>query len=145
MLLNDMHTDWDNADNDTREGIVTLHTDGSGYWSTHITAVRVTELCMGWISEEEEGEEQYGELCVHFNTDDWRVNEHGLIYTDKQFMRELQAYCNSIGLAGDDVSYSEQGMQGDNYVSCDVGGKFIASYKEKFADAYNAAYANCNS
>jgi hypothetical protein len=59
-------------------------------------------------------------------------------------MRELQAYCNSIGLAGDDVGYSEQGMQGDNYVSCDVGGKFIASYKAKFADAYNAAYANCN-
>jgi hypothetical protein len=59
-------------------------------------------------------------------------------------MRELQAYCNSIGLAGDDVGYSEQGMQGDNYVSCDVGGKFIASYKEKFADAYKAAYANCN-
>lgn len=140
MLLNDMHTDWDNADNDTREGIVTLQTAGDGYWSERAAAVRVTELKLGWIDDEEE----YGELCVHFNTDDWRVNEHGLIYTDKQFMKELRAYCNSIGLAGDSIDYSEQGMQGDNYVSCDVGKKFIASYKAKFAEAYKTAYENCN-
>ena len=140
MLLNDMHTDWDNADADTREGIVTLQTAGDGYWSERAASVRVTELKMGWIDSEEE----YGELCVHFNTDDWRVNEHGLIYTDRQFMQQLQAYCNSIGLAGDSISYSEQGMQGDNYVSCDVGEKFIASYKAKFAEAYAEAYANCN-
>lgn len=145
MLLNDMHTDWDTADNDTREGIATLNTNGEGHWSTHVAAVRVTELRMGWIDEEQEGEEQYGELCVHFNTDDWRVDQHGLIYTDKQFMQELQAYCNSIGLAGSDISYSEQGMQGDNYVSCDVGAAFIASYKAQFADDYKVVYEHCNS
>jgi N-dimethylarginine dimethylaminohydrolase len=141
MLLNDMHEDWDNADSDVREGIVTLHTNGSGYWSERAAAVRVTELCLGYVSEDAE----FGELCVHFNTDDWRVDKHGLIYTDGQFRAELQAYLTSIGLDGSDVEYSEQGMQGDNYVSCDVGESFIASYKEKFADAYNAAYANCNS
>ena len=144
MLLNDMHTDWDETDNDTREGIVTLHTAGDGYWSDTAKAVRVTELRLGWISEEEEGEEQYGELCVHFNTDDWRVDKDGLIYTDRLFAKELCAYLQSIGLDGKDVCYSEQGMQGDNYVSCDVGASFIASYKAKFAEAYKTAYENCN-
>lgn len=140
MLLNDMHTDWDTADNDTRDSIVTLHTNGKGYWSKHAAAVRVTELKLGWIDEEED----YGELCVHFNTDDWRTDKHGLIYTDALFMQELQAYLASVGLDSNDVSYSEQGMQGDNYVSCDVGAAFTASYKAKFPEAYKAAYDNCN-
>jgi hypothetical protein len=38
-----------------------------------------------------------------------------------------------IEVAGDDVDYSEQGMQGDNYVSFDVGAKFLKSWK-KFID-----------
>jgi hypothetical protein len=65
---------------------------------------------------------------VHFNTDDWRVDRDGLIYTDRLFEKELCVLCDKLGLAGDDVSYSEQGMQGDNYVSCDVGAEFIASW-----------------
>lgn len=141
MLLNDMHTDWDDADNDTREGIVTLHTCGDGYWSDKAAAVRVTELRLGWVDEDE----SFGELCVHFNTDDWRVDKDGLIYTDSTFMEGLQMYLTEIGLDGADVSYSEQGMQGDNYVSCDVGESFIASYKAKFADKFAAVYADCNS
>lgn len=141
MLLNDMHTDWDDADSDTREGIVTLHTAGDGYWSEEAKAVRVTELRLGDVSDDEE----FGELCVHFNTDDWRVDKDGLIYTDGQFEAELCAYLTSIGLDASDVGYSEQGMQGDNYVSCDVGESFIASYKAKFPDKFAAVYADCNS
>jgi hypothetical protein len=55
----------------------------------------------------------------------------GLIYTDGQFMEDLVRFLASQGLALD-VSYSEQGMQGDDYVSCDVAGKFIASWEAKF-------------
>lgn len=128
MLLNDMHTDWNDADNDVREGIVTLHTAGNGLWSSHKAAVRVTELRLNWVDQDG----SFGELCVHFNTDDWRVDQHGLIYTDRQFMPELRAYCTSIGLDGSDVTYSEQGMQLDNAVSCDVGEKFILSWRAKF-------------
>lgn len=140
MLLNDMHNDWDAEDNDTREGIVTLHTEGDGFWSETAKAVRVTELRLGWVDEDE----SCGELCVHFNTDDWRVDKDGLIYTDGLFEAELCSYLTSIGLAGEDCGYSEQGMQGDNYVSCDVGADFIASYKAKFAEEFAAAYADCN-
>lgn len=128
MLLNDMHTDWDDEDNDTREGIATLHTNGFGYWSSTAKAVRITQLTLIAFDAE------FRELCVHFNTDDWRVDKLGLIYTDNLFMQELQAYLQAEGYAGDDVEYSEQGMQGDNYVSCDVGDAFIASYMQKHTD-----------
>ena len=132
MLLNDMHTDWAASDNDVRPAIVTLHTDGSGYWSEVAKAVQVTALTVPYINEEGD----FGELKVHFNTDSWRPDKDGLIYTDCLFSKELAAYVNSIGLVGDDVSYSEQGMQGDNYVSCDVGEEFMASWKAKYPEAY---------
>lgn len=134
MLLNDMHTDWDVADNDERDTLIALNTDGSGYWSEKRKEVRVTELAVH-VFESGDGEEDFGELCVHFNTNSWRPDVDGLIYTDKQFMQELQAYLNSIGIAGNDVSYSEQGMQGDNFVSCDIGKAFIDSWKAKFPEA----------
>ena len=124
MLMNDEHTDWNEADNDTRPAIATLHTNGSGYWSSKAKAVSITDLQIAYLSDECD----FGELCVHFNTDSWRPDKDGLIYTDKQFMRELQAYLTSVGLAGHDVGYSEQGMQGDNYVSCDVGKAFVDSW-----------------
>ena len=130
MLLNDMHTDWNDKDNDVREGLVTLKTSGRGFWSKRKASIRITKLHLGFVSKNE----QFGELRVHFNTDDWRVDQHGLIYSDPMFMRELRTYLTSIGLVGKDVSYSEQGMQGDNYVSCDIGEKFIKSYRAKFPE-----------
>ena len=140
MLLNDMHNDWDNSDNDTRAGLVTLNTNGCGYWSEVAKAVRITELRMNYVSEEKD----FGELCVHFNTDDWRPDVDGLIYTDKLFMSELRAYLTTIGIDGADVSYSEQGMQGDNYVSCDVGAAFVASYAAKYPDKLQALWDDLN-
>ena len=108
--------------------LTTLHTAGDGYWSDKSRAVRITNLKLGYVSDDED----FGELRVYFDTDTWDTNEHGLIYTDRQFERELATMLLTMGLAGRDVSYSEQGMQGDDYVSCDVGGKFLASWKKKF-------------
>jgi hypothetical protein len=136
MLLNDQHTDWNESDNDTRPAIATLHTDGNGYWNTIAKDVQITALTVPYINEEQ----SFGELHVHFNTDSWLPSKDGLIYTDRLFEAELQAYLNSIGLDGGDVGYSEQGMQGDNYVSCDVGEEFIASWKAKYPEAYKEAY-----
>jgi len=55
-----------------------------------------------------------------------------LIYTDSDFLNELQEFLNQHNLAGGDVTYSEQGMQGDNYVSLDIGKVFIESWADKF-------------
>jgi len=107
---------------------VTFNTNGNGYWSNTAKAVGIVDMRLGYVDEELD----FGELCVYFNTKDWDVNQLGLIYTDKQFMRELQAFLDAQGLVGTDVSYSEQGMQGDDYVSCDVGVKFLQSWAKKF-------------
>jgi hypothetical protein len=72
----------------------------------------------------------FGELRVYFNTATWDVNKQGLIYTDKQFMRELKELLTTMGFDAGDVSYSEQGMQGDTYVSCDVGERFINTFMQ---------------
>ena len=103
----------------------TLHTNGNGYWSSKATAVSITKLDLQYISNERD----FGELCIHFNTATWDTAVDGLIYTDKLFMAELRAYLQTIGFTeaeANDVSYSEQGMQTDEYVSCDVGAKFLA-------------------
>ena len=106
------------------QAFTTLHTNGRGYWSNKAKAVSITKLDLQYISNDKD----FGELCVHFNTNDWDTSVDGLIYTDKLFMQELRAYLQTIGFSeaeANDVSYSEQGMQSDNYVSCDVGAVFI--------------------
>jgi hypothetical protein len=107
---------------------VTFNTNGRGYWSRTAKAVRITDMRMGYVSDEKD----FGELCVYFNTEDWDVNALGLIYTDKQFKAELNAFLVAQGLCA--VDYSEQGMQGEDYVSLDVEGKFLRLWEAKFGE-----------
>jgi hypothetical protein len=104
----------------------TLNTNGNGYWSNVKAAVEITGLQLAYINDEQD----FGELRVRFNKATWDVNKQGLIYTDKQFMRELKELLTAKGFDASDVSYSEQGMQGDTYVSCDVGKKFINTFMQ---------------
>jgi hypothetical protein len=104
----------------------TLNTNGNGYWSTTKAAVEITGLQLSYLNDEMD----FGELRVRFNTNTWDVNKLGLIYTDKQFMRELKELLTNLGFDASDVSYSEQGMQGDAYVSCDVGECFINTFMQ---------------
>ena len=120
---------------------VILHTDGKrGLWSDVAKAVRITDMKIGYIDDEFDAGKHptFGELRVYFDTDTWDVSEDGLIYTDRLFERELQEFLTAHGLVGKDVSYSEQGMQGDDYVSCDVGGPFLKSWGEKFGINWDA-------
>ena len=102
----------------------TLNTNGKGYWSRTATAVEVTGLQLAYTNDELD----FGELRVRFNTNTWDTKTDGLIYTDKQFMTELKELLTAQGFDASDVSYSEQGMQGDTYVSCDVGECFINTF-----------------
>ena len=103
----------------------TLNTNGKGYWSRKATAVEITGLQLAYTNDELD----FGELRVYFNTKTWAWQD-GLIYTDKQFMRELKELLTAKGFDASDVSYSEQGMQGDTYVSCDVGERFINTFMQ---------------
>ena len=92
-----------------------LSTNGRGYWSNKTKAVTVTGMDLAYVNDEGD----FGELRVYFDTDTWNVDEDGLIYTDPAFLESIrQAFgCN-------DINYSEQGMQGVNFVSFDVGPEF---------------------
>jgi hypothetical protein len=125
----------------------TLHTNGNGYWSNTAKAVDITKLDLLYITNERD----FGELCIHFATDElgcncWDTATNGLIYTDKQFLSELRVYLQTIGFSeaeANDVNYSEQGMQGDTYVSCDVGGLFIAGLERMDPAHVAAVYTEC--
>ncbi|MCA1800107.1 MAG: hypothetical protein LC650_02290 [Actinobacteria bacterium] len=106
-------------------------TDGSGYWTILEKRVRLTHMEVPYINDEQD----FGELCVYFDTDTWEVEADGLIYTDEFFLTGLRnRLVMNFGFtraAADDVDYSEQGMQGDTYVSLDVGRAFLAEWLEK--------------
>jgi hypothetical protein len=106
---------------------VMFNTAGDGYWSNVSKAVEVTDMKLGYVSDEGD----FGELCVYFNTDTWNVDTDGLIYTDSLFKQDLMQFVAEQGLVVD-LCYSEQGMQGDNYVSLDVGKEFLDSWASKF-------------
>ncbi len=104
-----------------------FNTAGDGYWSDVAKPVLITDMQLGYVSEDKD----FGELRVYFDTKFWDVNVDGLIYTDSQFYADLQQLIKAQGLVVD-LCYSEQGMQGDNYVSLDVGKEFLDSWARKF-------------
>jgi hypothetical protein len=106
---------------------VLFSTAGNGYWSNVQKTVEIIDMQLGYVSDEGD----FGELCVYFNTATWDVDVDGLIYTDSLFKEELMHFIKEHGLAVD-LCYSEQGMQGDNYVSFDVGKEFLDSWARKF-------------
>ena len=103
------------------------HTDGKGLWTNFeqtVTVVRVELFPHGDHGEAA----NFGELLAYFDTRTWDVNETGLIYTDPRWIDEFRGLMKSLGFtrnACDDITYSEQGMQGDNFVSMDVGEDFM--------------------
>lgn len=106
--------------------IGTLKVNGKGLWTNVEASVDVKS-----IDVEYDDEGNYGEARVYFDTATWDVNKNGLIYTDPSFIKELRALLMGAGFtrAGvKDISYSEQGMQGDDYVSFDVGKDFSKDY-----------------
>ena len=111
---------------------VFLNTNGNGLWSDVETEVRIVDMVLDVGTEYEDDKTIFGEFRVYFDTATWNTAEDGLIYTDKGFLRELREFLNAHGLPGADVSYSEQGMQGDDYVSLDAGTEFYNAWMAKF-------------
>ncbi len=116
---------------------VIFHTDGKrGLWSDVAKAVTITDISLGQGTQWEDEKDIFGELRVYFDTETWDTRKDGLIYTDRLFIKELQEFLTAHGLPGKDVCYSEQGMQGDDYVSLDAGTKFYKAWMQKFNVAF---------
>jgi hypothetical protein len=99
-------------------------TDGNGYWSTVAKTIRVNRVEVASVGNDG----TYGELRVYFDPTEWDVESDGLIYSDPGWMVSFRSCMATLGFseaALSDIGYTEQGMQGDNYVSLDVGQDFL--------------------
>lgn len=107
-------------------------TDGRGLWSRHKATVNLKECDMHNVSRDaQERQTFHGELRVYFSLKDWNPENHGLIYTDRTWIKEFRKVLQESGFSNKAVkavNYSEQGMQGDNYVSLDAGSDFIKEF-----------------
>lgn len=101
-----------------------IHTNGTGYWSNVSRAVDITGLTVDYINKDQ----TFGSLNVYFDTATWDVSELGLIYTDNLWIHELRIYLDSLGLNSHNISYSEQGLQGRDYVNLDVDKFFLECF-----------------
>ena len=124
------HTVQQYVSNVTNEGFlfsidvnVVFTTAGDGYWSNKRKKVNVTSISM-YISTESDGDYfSDGDLAVNYTQASWDNAKHGLIYTDSAFIAQVKQFLINAGFdanAVNDISYSEQGMQDDERVSCDA-------------------------
>lgn len=120
-----------------------ITTNGDGFWSNEKgRVVEVVGLGIRALKySDEDGWHKWGELRVFFNTESWDIDDLGLIYTDSGFKRELHKKLVENGITAEAV-YSEQGMQGRNYVSMDVGEEFIKQFDRAFSTT--TFYKNCD-
>lgn len=107
---------------------VEIWTDGLGLWTSRKEPVRITGVSIEYIDRIN----SYVELDVHLDTTTWNTKEFGLIYTDRLFLKGLRQLLTSKGLDGDAIDYTEQGMQGDSYVSIEAGATFIDTLANRF-------------
>ena len=99
-------------------------TNGQGYWSNVAKTVRITRVELAYVSDEGD----FGELRAYFDPAEWDVEDDGLIYSDMGWKHSFLTCMETLGFSADAIlaiSYSEQGMQGESYVSMDVSEDFI--------------------
>ena len=97
-----------------------FNTCGDGYWSDVAKEVYVESICMYIVNDAEEGD---GDLAVNYTEATWDNSVDGLIYTDSLFLEQVKQFLIDNGFnaeAVNAITYSEQGMQDDERVSCDA-------------------------
>lgn len=117
--------------------LINTNTNGKGKWSEEERLITIIKLGIGYSSLTYYPEDPFrGELRAYFDNSgftlgSWNVPGHGLIYTDRLWMKEFKAGLRQLGLsikAVQNVSYNEKDLQGENYVSMDIGPNFYKSW-----------------
>lgn len=104
----------------SRKVNIICQTDGSSLWSNSKRKIIHNKIEL--LVDEDD---QYSSLRVYFNKNYWNVEKHGLIYTDKLWMKSFLKEMKRICFKNlENVQYSEQGRQGNNYIDLDVDEKF---------------------
>lgn len=118
------------------------HTDGTGLWTTFAKTVAVRRVVL-FDNSDDLGDR--GELRAYFDFEAWNIDETGLIYTDPRWIGEFRALMKTLGfspMAVDDITYSEQGMQGRDFVSMDVGEVFMRELEPMYRWTINKTDIN---
>lgn len=108
-----------------------ISVSGEGMWSEEQAIVTITKLECDLY----DFDPTFGEMRAYFDPREWNVEENGLIYTDPRFISVLRAELRELGFskkAADDVNYSEQGMQGFDYVSLDIDREFTKQLRNRY-------------
>jgi len=106
-------------------------TGGDGFWSRRAAPVKITRLELAYVADDG----RFGELQAKFDPVTWDTDRDSLIYTDRTWMAAFQVLLESLGFPDVvtwGVGYSEAGMQGDDFVSMDVGYVFLEEWKKRF-------------
>jgi len=104
----------------------TIRTGGQGIWSNVEALIKTREISLDIESKT---------LNVYFDQDTWNIEKDGLIYTDPVFINQLRSILNSLGLNGAEVTYSEQGLQGRDFVNFDLTLDFVKSFLDVYPHA----------
>jgi len=114
-------------------------TKGDGHWSSEERAVITPkiqmEMDMGEVEELTpcEGPQMFIHIKAYFTKKTWRNDDHGLIYTDskwlKDFRKQFTNQFPTLAWMVKGIDYTEQGMQGSNYVSLSLYLTSMASIK----------------
>ena len=116
---------------------IEAHTNGKSQWTEEERMVQIIKLDIGYSSLTYYPEDPFrGELRAYFEPSgftlgSWNVSGYGLIYKDRLWLKEFKAGLRQLGLsikAVQNVGYSEECQQGNDYVSLDVGSTFYASW-----------------
>lgn len=97
-------------------------TDGKGLWTNLKRQVKIVGITVSHVDTED-----LNFMCfeAHFNKKTWNTHHHGLIYTDRRWIKEFRRIMrDKFALSVDcveDIDYTEQGAQGEGYVSLCIG------------------------
>ena len=119
-------------------------TDGRGYWSETVKTVKIYRIILV-VYDDDDGGGSFGELRAYFTPQEWSVDNDGLIYSDQSWMKSFKRCMTTLGFskaALDTIHYSEQGMQGETYVSMDVTDPFITECTPLYQFAVNKQAIN---
>jgi hypothetical protein len=102
---------------------IVANTNGRGYWSEGAKKkVKISTVDVGIDYVFESDCKKYLQVYINviFSNKCWDVSKDGLIYTDPKWLKEFKNQIKAIVPAFEilhGIDYTEQGMQGDNFVS----------------------------
>ena len=106
-------------------------TNGVGFWSSESN--KEVQGCMYFnlLESHLNGEVFGGRAEFRFSKEDWDVDKYGLIYTDEGFLDSIHNKLREVGFKKyQEINYSEQGMQGDDYVDFDASIEIVNEAKQ---------------